>query len=465
MLTTPTETGAAVSPAAVAFAENALLFEARAGDIVKNPDTPENFKACYQVMTPALVEAGKSFAQHSNVGLCMARDHAEHRALSGQPLRVAFYLPSTAMLAHAVNLQTFLRGLKMLAVPCKSDPLGITPIEPYIYTHGEPNETFEAAFRGIKRNDVRYCAADTFLRTWLKTREQCWADEIDVFVHVSVVQGMAFAATAGIAPYHVWWAHKWHGLEIPDLGGYIDACHPFHKEIDIDGRRWPCTYTALPELLDGSKTAEAVEARKQFGDAIVFGWMGREVKLTPAYAEAVIRILRAVPNSRYVFTGRDMPNGFGQQLIDGGVADRCMYIGWVDTRLWAQIIDIYLDTFPFQSGHSAYETMAASRPVIWLHNPDQAEEQSASGLLHTIWHRSVDDRHYLHSCYGYTPWCNTVDEYVNRAIAMAKEPTSRKRFGAGGRMFIDRYMRNEAAMAASFVEVLNGVIHGHRSDR
>lgn len=283
-------------------------------------------------------------------------------------------------------------------------------------------------------------------------------DGLAAMVFVSVVQGVPFAVTMTVAPKHIWWAHKWHGLELDGLD-YIDGCHPFQDEVEIDGRRWRSTYTALPELLDTAQTERARTIRETFDGNILFGWMGREEKLTPEYAIAVASILKAVPGSGFVYTAKNPDHPFRDWMGAAGMGERIQCVGWVNTRLWAQVLDVYLDTFPFQSGHCAYEAMAASKPVVWLHDPVMAEEQSASGLVESLWYGTEGSQ----TLYPLAPWVATADAYVDRAVTLANDPNLRERMGTANRLFLNRFMRDEKRMAESVSSAILEIVHGPRN--
>ena len=372
------------------------------------------------------------------------RPHAIHRMVAEPgPVRVGFFMPTASVLAHAINLLTFLQGL---------DQLEERMIQPIIYTFGEENPDFAKAFAG---REIRYVRAECLIGYWQGLRAGAIADNIAAMVFVSVAQGLAFASSMGVAPKHIWWAHKWHGLQLPDLDGYIDACHPFHEgEIEIAGHTWQSTYTALPEMFDPVLTSQAQALRAGMSVATVFGWMGREDKITPHYIAAVIDILRAVPDSIYVYTGRRELDWVREVFAEAGLADRVAYLGWIPTRLWAQIIDIYLDTFPFQSGHCGYEAMAACKPVIWLHDDATAREQSASGLIKATWDRGAAE-----IFRGIEPWNDTVERYVASAVHLAGAE-DRVTFGSAYRAWLERFMMDKKRMAQSVSAAILDVING-----
>lgn len=446
--------------AAEQFAEDALAFEQATSGMAKRPDTAESFARYHGVMKHALIKAGEDLRQpwpkqFRNVTLTPGQDLTvtPFKVWQGEKRtpRVGFFMPTATLLAHSRNLLTYLDALALVA----QDPLGGPIIEPIVYTFAEPEQAgpdteFGAAFA---RHTVRHLGYQvSALSNWQRLRAQAAADLLDAMVFVSVVQGMAFATSFGIAPKHIWWAHKWHGLDLPGLDGYIDACHPFTDgPLQIAGRTWRSTYTALPEMLDHTKTDEARRIREAMEVETVFGWMGRSEKITSEYLTVVGEILRQNPDSIFVYSGRDPRPDIEEAFAGAGLGDRVAYIGWVDVSLWSQVIDVYLDTFPFQSGHCAYHMMAAGKPVVWLHDDKTAEEQSASGLIRDTWEDGASEIFELAE-----PWATTPEGYV--AIAGAFAGDLREDIGRAMRRWIERFMMDRPRMATSVTRAILEIV-------
>ena len=64
-----------------------------------------------------------------------------------------------------------------------------------------------------------------------------------------------------------------------------------------------------------------------------------------------------------------------------GILDRCRFISWVNTALYAQVLDVFLDSFPFTSGHTAFESMATGYLVIVRNTPESLESRSLTHIL------------------------------------------------------------------------------------
>jgi len=373
--------------AAIALdAENKALFAAR------SPDTPDNFTRCVQPTVDACTAAGE-----------VSRVRWKRR--------VAFYCPTGNYLAHVRNLDTLLRGLKKIDAP----------IDPVVITHSEPDKRFADMDAPI------YFIPEPPAVAWQSTQRLGIKLNLDAFVHVSAVQGMAYAASIRCARKHIWWSHKWHGLTVPGIDGYIDATG------GRQGKPWSHHYTALPDMFDGSKTAEAEGLRALYGGKTIYGTLCREEKITEEYVDTVAEILAKSGPSVFLYTGR-------ARVPELDRVPDTAWIGWVDTSLWAQVIDVFLDTWPFGSGHTAWEAIAARKHFVSMESDDHAEQCFVHGMM---------KKHAARHVAAVSP-----ADYVELALSMASGKIDAR---DDYYRFYQDHMRNEERMAREFTAILLGI--------
>ena len=98
--------------------------------------------------------------------------------------------------------------------------------------------------------------------------------------------------------------------------------------------------------------------------------MRREQKLQDrSYIEAIANVLKRHPDTLFVWTGTSWILSY-PSILKSVVAHQCRYLGWVDTAIYAHILDIFMDTFPFPCGVTLYQAMAAGKASVSLRTND-----------------------------------------------------------------------------------------------
>ncbi len=326
--------------------------------LIKATETEDAFKSYYAMMQAPLWGIGRA---HVSDGF--------ESTPEPQPV-VGFFLPGNAILAHTEQLITYLRALKQ----SPNQPMPIRPIV-YVATP-EPGElkrviTEELGFPVV-------CVGGLLpLAMLAKLREVCARDRAAALVFVSTPVNMITAVAMRVAPATIWWSMKWYSLAVPSLTARMTPRRG--DTVQLGGYEWKCGHVCLPDLVNVKATGARAKLRAQWkitDDQIVLGFFGREEKLSPAYGEAIAAVLEANEKAVFVYTGRGrrMPE-FEEKLKH--VVHRCRFIGWVDVSVCVWAIDIYADSFPMGSGHTAFAAMQAGVPVVTLRTPEN--DQNSAG--------------------------------------------------------------------------------------
>ncbi len=430
-------------------ADVALILELKVySAYVKRIETSEHFVRSYERIKRPLISSGHLFKKHLRP-FSVTREKVPH---------VGFYLTSQAMLAHTKNLITFLNGLSKLPQ---------RPIIPIIYVDGMPSDELTEAMAplGVTLRYMRRSDSDSPLSVWVKIRETSQADNVAAMVFVSNVLGMSFATAMGVAPVHIWWSMKYRGLALPDLHGYMEMAHLFGSSRVVDGTTWLNCHAALTDLVD--TTIGRAEARLAM--AIQPTWvalmcLGREEKLlNRGYARALGAIMRANPLTVYFWSGRSQPPEFLAWLEEEGIADRCGYLSWAKTKVCAQVMDVYLDSFPFASGHTAFEAMAAGKPIVVLLTPEALETSTASAVMpayegHAGTKADQDNIRRIFGEGSLLPFQPDEEAYIRHANKLIRDAAFRKAAGDAGRAFVETYMYDDIRLAESTCENILSVI-------
>jgi glycosyltransferase involved in cell wall biosynthesis len=406
----------------------------------------ERFGRIAGAAAKALSQVGRS-AKDSGLAGADIEYRPSHRAV-----RVAFVVHSLALLAHTATLATFLRGLG--ALPDR-------PIEPFVYivSEGSPEAAFNAAITERTAATRSLPAGSVHPALWL--RETAARDGVAAVVFVSSVTYLGFAAGLGVAPLLIWWSMKYHRLEVDGVDDYLAAGNFFDETVVHGERTWRACRVALPPLRAESADADGRRLRRELGaadDDLVLACIGREEKMiSPGYIAALARIMAACPGARFVWTGRsNRVREVAALLQVHGIAARCHFLGWLaDTRVAAAAMDVFLDSFPFASGFTAFEAMAAGKPIVVLKTPESLESSTASVTVPVLEGRAgtaVDQaavRGLFTGADGalLTPFADSIEDYIDLGIRLGRDAALRAQLGAACRAYVERFTRDEVAFA------------------
>ena len=445
--------GVVIGPAIAGAAKNrmhdaALMLEwAAYVNFTRAKDDADHFRDTVGTWVDPLRRCGKAFGRDLPKLAAPRRD--------GAPPTVAFFLQNTELLGHTEALLTFLRGV---------DALDPKPIAPLVYLLGRANPELEAqlAAAGTTAIYIHDLAGEKASKSEQLTamREDARQRGVTAVVYVSLVLTMPFAFSMPLAPVQIWWSMKYHSLSFPEVDGYM-SLGSFDDYREIEGRPWRAVHRALTELYDAGLADEAAAVRSRLLDGDpgpVLGCIGREEKMiSDGYIAALAEILDAVPGAVFLWTGKTEHPGVVELLRRHGIEGRCRYVGWIDTRLYAQVIDVFVDSFPFASGLTAFEAMAAARPVVAMITP----EALGTGMPGHIWpvytgaagtaEIQTDVRDIFTDPDGGSllPFVTDAETYVKTAIALCTDEAMRGRAGDAMRTFVERYMLDAKRMAAS----------------
>ena len=276
---------------------------------------------------------------------------------------------------------------------------------------------------------------------------------------VSTPQLATFAFSMQLAPVQAFWAMRFH----PVSGSFIDA-HITYGAPEESTRRFgkqDWTVCPVPLALDAAQpdpaAVGALRQRLSPDGAPLLGTLAREDKINSApFLDAVVRILRANPAARFIWTGRDPHPGIAAHFAAGGVAERCQFVGWVDTRLHAAALDLFLETWPLGCGITGYQAMSAGVPLLSF-----LERDTVFGMRY--WHGLVGAREpsaVARAELDALPvlCASGADEYVAMATRLINEPQWRREAGLRAKAFFGAELAAGPGYATRFAGTLREAI-------
>jgi glycosyltransferase involved in cell wall biosynthesis len=278
---------------------------------------------------------------------------------------------------------------------------------------------------------------------------------------------MALAYPMRIAPLQGWWAMKYHRCDIPDIDFHL-AMENVVLGKRIEGSEWRTFGAASARWLDPALGPAARELRLRFApDAVVAISIGRESKLnSPAFLGAVARLLQRHPRLVFLWTGKSRLGAIQSYFDAQGVSDRVHFEGWVDTKLYAQAIDLFLDSFPFPCGLALKEAMAAGKAAVMYRSVESLGTGVPGAITPVIEGtanaapevRAELERIFtavqpfdLYAC------ASSADEYVEMASRLIEDVGLRARTGAANREFVRAFLSSPEAEARKFLDHLDAI--------
>jgi tetratricopeptide (TPR) repeat protein len=437
--------------------DEALVDENDLTELVVRPiESEDHAEACLATWRDAMTAAGAKAAT--------ALAPLPRSALRPGTPEVGFVIHAASMLGH-VEL-----ALDYLAAIIASPDPSIRP-RLYVLSRDDPAFAAEAKKRGVPLTmveaewpgggDLLPCQRLLWLRTCLAR------DGVAAVVWVTLSQFVHFAAALGLAAVNMFWAMRFRPVASPFIKGTISCGGCFEREEIVNGRRWDLVPLAFADLKGPARAAEAQAIRHRLGQpSVVLGTMARAQKMQDdRWLEAVGLTLRRCPEAVFVWAGQKEDEKVRSTLAKMGVASQSRYVGWVDTRLHAQVIDIFLDTAPVGCGLTAMEAMAWGKPLVSFKDPltnwGQCLRPVIEGRIDDPAARAEIERIFaLGGGRELLAWVDTPQDYADMVRRLVDDDAFRADVGAAGKVFTDRYFGDPAHAAGRLATLVRRVIDG-----
>lgn len=293
------------------------------------------------------------------------------------------------------------------------------------------------------------------------------ADPPAALVWLCAPQGLAYGFGRRLAPVQVWWSVKFHPPAAPDADLRIGGFAGQGPRVMVEGVPWANLPGSIDPQLRAVPAPERQALRARFGEGVLLGSLAREEKMgDPRFQQLVVSLLRRLPGAHYLYTGRqDLPE-FRARLEAAGVAERAQFVGWVETGLYAGILDVYLDTFPLGGGLTAMQAMVQGvAPVFlcgapgtpyggildnYLHRARRsAEVPAAERMARDALLRDAGGRDLL-------PELPDAAAYEARAVALAGDAALRRAVGQAVARYAEAWLTDHSLPARTFEALLVG---------
>lgn len=408
-------------------------------------DTEQRYASAVVPAIQAYYENVKAVTVRPDDGSVSA---ANSSADSNGATKVAFYIDRLSNLAHSKNLYIYISALLKQAE---------YQIEPYLvfYKMGKADDLKDLGLSNVSQIELPKGKSRVDTMLWLKS--ELAKRNIGICVTLGTISSLFVLTFAcKVAPKMIWFSQKHHTLRLDNIDAYLTlgSVTPFRT---IDNFRWRSIIGAF-----GAKTLNVLEEGVQRDAASIkgqlleggfrslFGVIGREEKIdNDAYWDCVRVILERFPDARFIWSGRNQRQSILERIAARNLQDRCHFVGWVDTHVYVNVLDLYLDSFPFPGGHTTIEAMLAGTPVVSLITKDaqritasifaepwltgDADELEKEGLEPIFTGQNGEDL---------IPFVRDIESYIKRAEALQVDREFRDGCVSAGRNFVDKYLTN-----------------------
>jgi len=190
----------------------------------------------------------------------------------------------------------------------------------------------------------------------LYVRDRIISDGVDILISPNNGYDISdFLITNRSAPKQVFWSH---GNFEYDING-IDK-KMTHISIGSENGFNVFSHSSVTLLGDMEKAfllQEAEKIRYRIGkDKVILGTIGRLIKIdNEEFLDTLEKILKSCKNTVYLACGGGNVASIMEKIKARGIEDRVYFEGFVDTKIYSFVLDIFLDTFPLLQGESAKE--------------------------------------------------------------------------------------------------------------
>lgn len=420
------------------------------GAHVKRTESQAWFKATTGRWIPGLAQSAR--AKAAGLGIAHARWRPEPTR------RIAFFLHNATLLAHVVVLLETLKAVH---------EAGARDYEFTVFILGGRHDGMQRSFEEAGAR-VRYLeeegGEDLFKRV-LALQRILREENFAACFWVSLVTLMAVAFPMRIAPLQAWWAMKYHACELAEIDAHFAVENVVLRKT-MEGIAWRTIGNASTQWTDAALEPKARELRAQFpAETIVAACIGREEKLnSEPFLQSICALLQRQPRMVFVWTGRSRHAAIQGAFERAGVQARTHFAGWVDTKLYAQAVDLFLDSFPFPCGFSLKEAMAAGKPVVMYRSSESLETGVPGALSSVVEHSASAPGEALarleaiftrEKPFDLYMCADSPQSYVDIASRLIEEPGLGAASGAANRRYMEEFASSPRAEARKFLDHLD----------
>ena len=216
-----------------------------------------------------------------------------------------------------------------------------------------------------------------------KYLELCNTEEFDSIVWVACVQNLGLFMGLKLAERQSYWSMKYHSIIMPSINGYAGLGFGGNS-FEYDGIKW-YRGRCFPRLdMPKKDNTFRNNVRRKYGmtdNSIAIGCFVRAEKLySKEYFDELKEFMKSKKEIHYFLASQSKTEQVTRLMMDKDLKDRVHFLGWIDTKKYSQILDIYADVGPRGSGNTIFEAVMAGIPCL-MFDTELNRESSALPYL------------------------------------------------------------------------------------
>jgi len=432
------------------------------------PNTGEQWKWCFDQTTPSFIEAGE------RVGNALA---PQTLPSTEGAIKFAFVIDFSAHvgsgLDHLLNvLRTFADAPDARVVPCV---YSLLKAPEKLRSHCEA-WGFELVDFATERG--RSLDEDDFREAALAVRQRASDDGLHAAIFITTFDWqVAYLASVGIAPVQVFFTMGFQSLSVPKFDAYFTPSSAVTGWKQIYGRRWrsfAMPFDLVLRRMDDAvlsaarQAAQTIREQELSGFTVTLGTLARPEKFTWEFIDTVGRILEENSEAVFLWFGLHPIKEVIAWIAQRGIADRCRFMGWHETKAYVFLVDIHLDSIGgMPTGLTMWESMSAGNGYV-LHMGQDSLTLGVTSVLYSLFDPTTEESEDVlayrqvfedqEAGVSYAMLARTLDEYVEMAGKQIRDAEFRRRVGLAAQRFVEHYCGDASNFSHAFAEQLVEVV-------
>lgn len=196
--------------------------------------------------------------------------------------------------------------------------------------------------------------------------------EINTAIWLSTPCWVNYVFGYGVAARQFLWSLKFHPVYLGEAVTHIGMTKSLSGYECINGNKWKAYQPPLAVDIRKINISEIDKVKSSLPKGFLFGTLARDEKFNSSeFVQSIIQILQSCPDSYFLYTGKINSPILLSALQEAKLEDRGIYVGWVeDTNIYAKLLDVFLETYPFGCGVTGMQALSHGTKVIsmWSDN-------------------------------------------------------------------------------------------------